>query len=93
MHDVVAYLDYAGCPVKLWEKQLNQFAYDLVFLIKPVKEIYKNDIDRMETFEQALEVHKSIEKIFLESKLKLINIPFINSEKRLDIILKHVNDG
>ena len=47
----------------------------------------------METFEQALEVHKSIEKIFLESKLKLINIPFINSEKRLDIILKHVNDG
>ena len=93
VHDVVGYLNYVKDPIPTWEKQLNDFAYDLVFLIKPVKEIYRQDEDRMESFEEALKVHKSLTDTYNKSGLKTISLPFTTPLARLDLILKHIKNG
>ena len=89
LHDVIGYLNYVQDPNKKWEKELNNYKYNLVFLLKPVFQIYIQDEDRMETFEEAVEVHKSLEKTYHQSKLKIIKLPFTTPQKRFDLILKH----
>jgi predicted ATPase len=54
-----------------------------------VFQIYIQDEDRRETFEEAVEVHKSLEKTYHQSKLKIIKLPFTTSQKRFDLILKN----
>ena len=93
VHDVVGYLNHVNDPIPVWEEQLNDFAYDLVFLIEPVKEIYHQDEDRMETFEEALKVHKSLTNTYNKSGLKIIHLPFTTPLARLDLILKHIKNG
>ena len=44
---------------------------------------------RMETFEEAVEVHKSLEKTYQQSKLKIIKLPFTTLQERFNLILKH----
>ena len=50
MHDVVGYLNHIEDPNEVWESELMLYSYDLIFLLKPVSQIYVNDEDRMETF-------------------------------------------
>ena len=93
VHDVVGYLNHVNDPIPVWEEQLNDFTYDLVFLIEPVEEIYHQDEDRMETFEEALKVHKSLTNTYNKSGLKIIHLPFTTPLARLDLILKHIKNG
>lgn len=89
MHDVVGYLNHIEDPNEVWESELMIYSYDLIFLLKPVSQIYVNDEDRMETFEEAVEVHKSLEKTYQQSKLKIIKLPFTTLQERFNLILKH----
>ena len=75
---------------------------NLVYLVKnqppitlstPVEEIYPKDEDRMETFEEALKVHKSLTNTYNKSGLKIIHLPFTTPLVRLDLILKHIKNG
>ncbi len=93
VHDVVGYLNHVNEPIPAWEKQLNNFVYDLVFLIKPVQEIYRQDEGRMESFEEALKVHKSLTDTYKKSGLKTISLPFATPLARMDLILKHIKNG
>ena len=89
MHDVVGYLNHIEDPNEVWESELMLYSYDLIFLLNPVSQIYVNDEDRMETFEEAVEVHKSLEKTYQQSKLKIIKLPFTTLQERFNLILKH----
>ena len=89
MHDVVGYLNHIEDPNEVWESELMLYSYDLIFLLKPVSQIYVNDEDRMETFEEAVEVHKSLEKTYQQSELKIIKLPFTTLQERFNLILKH----
>ncbi len=89
MHDVVGYLNHIEEPNIVWENKLTLYSYDLVFLLKPVSQIYIKDEDRMETYEEAVEVHKSLKKIYQQSKLKIIKLPFTTPQERFDLILQH----
>ena len=89
MHDVVAYLNYIENPISSWEYELKNFKYDIVILIKPEEEIYVQDADRMETFEEAIKVHEQIKNSYVKSGLKIIELPFTTSIKRLNLVLKH----
>ena len=93
VHDVVAYLNHVKAPIRSWEKKLDEIQYDLVFLIKPVMQIYTQDEDRMETFDEALKVHESLQKIYSKSNMKLIHVPFTTPEKRLNIVLNECKYG
>jgi len=47
----------------------------------------------METFEEALKVHKSLTDTYNKSGLKIIDLPFTTPLARLDLILKHIKNG
>jgi predicted ATPase len=89
VHDVVAYLNYIENPISSWEYELKNFKYDVVLLIKPEEEIYVQDADRMETFEEAIKVHEQIKNSYVKSGLKIIELPFTTPIKRLNLVLKH----
>ena len=89
VNDVVGYLNHVKEPDKVWESELTLYSYDLVFLLKPVSKIYVKDEDRMETFEEAVEVHKSLVKTYQKSKLKIIKLPFTTLQERYNLMLKH----
>lgn len=86
--DVVAYLRHVGSPALEWEEALAHYPYDLVFLVEPVAEIYRKDEQRLETFEEAISLHKSLERSY-QSLGKCISVPFLPPEERVTFILNH----
>lgn len=89
--DVTAYLRHTKAPQLNWEKDLKKHPYDLVFCIAPVADIYQKDESRMESFQEALSLHKAVQKNYEELGL-LIEVPFLSPEDRVDFILKHCNE-
>ena len=89
--DVVAYLKYKNTPVKQWEELLKQYTYDLVFLVAPVEQTYHKDRLRMESFEEAVALHKSLVNTYDEIG-NFIDVPFLPPKERIAFILKHCNE-
>jgi predicted ATPase len=63
--DVLAYMDYfkQGYDSEFTEP-CRQFRYDLVVLLPPWEAIYQQDNERLERFEEACEIHKSLEAVY-----------------------------
>ena len=63
--DVLAYMDYfkQGYDSEFTEPCLR-FRYDLVVLLPPWEAIYRQDNERLERFEEACEIHKSLETVY-----------------------------
>lgn len=89
--DVTAYLNQQGVKTKEWGNELKQHKYDLVFLIAPEESIYTTDGERMENFEQAKALHQSLKKTYLGLG-KIIEVPFLTPNQRLNFILTHCHD-
>lgn len=91
--DVVAYMDYfnTSYPSKFTEA-CNKYRYDQVFLLPPWKEIYKNDEERYESFEQALLIHDFLKKSYLSFGYKPIEVPPDSVENRSDFILNNLHN-
>ena len=89
--DVVAYLNYKNTPIRQWEELLQQYAYDLVFLVAPIEQTYHNDRLRMESFEEAVALHKSLVKTY-EQIGNFVDVPFLPPKERIAFILKRCNE-
>ena len=88
---MVAYLKYKNTPVKQWEELLKQYTYDLVFLVAPVEQTYHKDRLRMESFDEAVALHKSLVNTYDEIG-NFIDVPFLPPKERISFILKHCNE-
>ena len=85
--DVTTYLRHTNAPQKNWEMELEKYPYDLVFTIAPVAEIYQKDESRMESFDEALSLHKAVKESYQELG-PIIEVPFLTPEERMAYILK-----
>lgn len=65
----------------------NQYAKK-VFLTPPWRQIYRNDLIRTETFEQAVLIHECIVNTYLEFGYEPINLPKVSPELRTAFILE-----
>ena len=72
--DIYAYLLAVNERDDSWEKRIIPFKYDLVFLVEPWKEIYKKDIQRMETFIEAKRYFPYIKKVYEQSHF-IVTVP------------------
>lgn len=85
IHDIYAYLKAIGKHTKSWEKRVNEFQYDLVFLLSPWKEIYKEDEQRTENFEEAAHYFSFIEAVYKQSH-EIVYVPQDTVASRISFI-------
>ena len=72
--DIYAYLLAVNKRDDSLEKRIIPFKYDLVFLVEPWKEIYKKDIQRMETFTEAKRYFPYIKNVYEQSH-SIVTVP------------------
>ncbi len=85
---VHAYMRYfkTEFPNVFLEKS-NSYKYTKVFQFLPWKEIYTSDNERYETFEQAEIISTFLNDAYSELGYEIINVPFLDVEKRCEFIL------
>jgi len=87
--DVTAYLDYINSqyPDHFLET-CNSYRYDTVFLLPPWKDIYKQDNERYESFNEAVIIYNYLLKGYQNYGYGVIKIPLDSIENRSKFILK-----
>lgn len=63
-----------------------------VFITSPWREIYRNDSERDQSFEESIVVHDRLEKWYREHDYNIIVLPKDTIENRAEFILKHVTN-
>lgn len=89
--DVLAYLDYMGISYPFFFKDAcKQYVYDKIFVFPPWKEIYQNDNERYESYEESFLIHSYLEKTYHKFGYQLIEVPPLNIPKRINFILNNL---
>ncbi|WP_010523517.1 AAA family ATPase [Aquimarina agarivorans] len=90
LHDVVAYMNYANQSVPTnFSSICMKNKYDLVFLLPPWNEIYTQDQERYETYEQAKSVYQFLKNTYSNYGHYIIEVPFGTVADRISFILAH----
>ncbi len=86
--DVLAYMDYIGDQYpESFVDICKKSVYDYVFILKPWQDIYTDDNERYENFDQAQQIHEHLVHTYKTYNYKLLDVPFDTVEKRTDYIL------
>lgn len=89
--DVVAYLDYI--QVSYDDEFINRcksYSYDKVFILPTWAEIFTQDNERYETFNEAIKIQDYLKKWYIFFGYNLIEVPKATVNDRIDFILKNV---
>ncbi|WP_249356315.1 AAA family ATPase [Maribacter sp. ACAM166] len=91
--DVLAYMNYFEQAIeKRYVDICSENRYDEILILPPWEEIYVQDTERMENFEQACGIHDYLEKIYIELGYKPIQVPFGTIGERLQFVLELINE-
>ncbi len=90
--DITAYMDYSQTNYPFHFSEIcNSNRYELIFLLPPWKEIYKQDNERYESFEEAQKIHHYLLKGYQGYGYKVIEIPFGSLESRKKFIFNKLS--
>lgn len=90
--DVLAYMDYFKQEFdEEFISACNKNLYDQVLLLPPWQAIYKSDNERLESFEQAIEIHSHLDSTYKSFGYTPKIIPEGTVEERTAYILSSVN--
>jgi predicted ATPase len=92
--DVLAYMDYFKQEYDSeFTEPCLRFRYDLVVLLPPWEAIYRQDNERLERFEEACEIHKSLETVYKKFgyQVETLNPGTIEERvnKLLEVLARH----
>ena len=90
MPDTYAYLQAEGKNIDLWKQKAAPFPYDHVFLLAPWPEIYHNDAERLEPFDEAVHYYHHIKEIYTSLPSLLHFVPKGTPEARVAFILNEL---
>ncbi len=93
LHDIFAYLNYIKKSYNNIKFKLEDYSYDMAFILPPWKEIYKTDSERKESYEQSIQIHKHIRSIYIKYKIQLFEIKPNTIENRVSEILKYLKSN
>lgn len=90
--DVIAYLRLADLPVpKSYLAELSGHPYEQkVFILPPWEEIYVNDSERWQSFEEARAIYHTIRDTYTGLGFELIELPKASEAVRISFILNAV---
>lgn len=92
--DVLAYMDYF--KQKYPEDYISackDYKYDQIFILPPWKEIYVSDNERLENFEEAVEIHNHLEKTYTSFGYTTITVPTGTIADRVSFIKKKIDSA
>ena len=75
---------------KIRDTHLTNRYNNKVFITPPWKEIYRNDTERDQSFEQSIEVYQRLEKWYKEHDYEIIVLPKDSIENRVKFVLNQV---
>ena len=92
--DIIAYLKVGGLQVSpLFFEAAKTFSYaNPVFVAPPWKEIYVNDDERWQTFEESCALYETITLVYFDFGYQLIELPCVTVKERLEFILRYLNE-
>ena len=92
MLDGLAYMKLQNIPIRQQMlTDLKTHRYESKVFIAPVwKEIYHQDAERLESFEEAIAIDKSLRKIYQSFGYELVEIPLSSVEDRVKFILSQI---
>lgn len=90
--DIIAYLKLAGLPVAdLYYESLKLHPYaTLVFILPPWKEIYVNDPERWQTYEEAVSINLAICEAYRSCGFELLEVPAMDVDQRVEFVISAV---
>ena len=89
VHDVVGYLRLSALTVPSHlENAIEKFRYNpTVFIAPPRRDIYVQDKERKQSFDIAIETYNAMMKTYREYDYRLIELPCVSVEDRVDFML------
>ncbi|MEF9478844.1 AAA family ATPase [Chryseobacterium sp. 1B4] len=90
--DTLGYMRLENIPIPgIMESKARAMVYhNNVFILPPWKEIYENDPERKQTFEQAVATFECMKEIYQEYGFTIIDVPKVSVESRVSFILDKI---
>ncbi|WP_114903397.1 AAA family ATPase [Kordia sp. SMS9] len=86
--DVAAYMDYTGDSYpEMFHNACYEYTYDIVFMLAPWEEIYEQDNERYESYEEAQKIQQYLTTAYEKHGYHLIDVPFGTVSERVTFIL------
>jgi predicted ATPase len=91
MPDVTAYMDYihSHYPDNFYKTCMTN-RYDSIFLLPPWEEIYEQDNERYESFDEAEKIYNYLVQGYRKYGYHIIEVPIGNVPNRIEYILSHL---
>ncbi|MEM1258487.1 MAG: ATP-binding protein [Bacteroidota bacterium] len=89
--DVLAYMDFFGQEYPISFKTISRDCrYDHIFILPPWKSIYISDNERLESFEEAQELHKHLSATYKSLGYHTIQVPKAPIAERISFVLENM---
>ncbi|MEL6305041.1 MAG: ATP-binding protein [Bacteroidota bacterium] len=91
--DVLAYMDFFDQPYGAdFTKACEQHQYDKIFMLPPWEAIYVSDNERLESFEEAIQIHEALEATYQRFGYQPIALPKDTVANRTDFIVRNLQN-
>jgi predicted ATPase len=90
--DVVGYLRLTGRPLpRHVEQAAARFRYNRrVFIAPPWKEMFAQDRERKQDFDEAVRTHEAMQAVYSERGYELTELPRVSVEERMRFVLQSI---
>ena len=89
--DVLAYMDYFDQSyTRDFEEACTTNRYDKVVILPPWEKIYVSDNERLESFEEAIEIYDHLKRTYMRYDYEPVLIPTGTVEERISFLLNEV---
>ncbi len=92
--DVLAYMDYFNQSYTLeFEEACTSRRYDKVLILPPWEKIYVSDNERLESFEEAIEIHDHLKRTYIKYDYDPVHVPTGTVKDRISFILNELKES
>ncbi|KXH81136.1 AAA family ATPase [Chryseobacterium kwangjuense] len=91
--DTICYMNMENIPVsKEKEEKIREIIYNKnVFILPPWKEIYENDTERKQDWDEAVFTFQEMKKTYLRYGYEVIEVPKGSVQDRCTFVLENIN--
>lgn len=86
--DVVGYMLLSGLAVseEIWQAVIQHQYHKVVFMTPPWREIYINDSERKQSFEEAISTYDAMDEVYRSLGYRVVQIPRVGVAERVRFI-------